>query len=37
MMINEEGEMTTEDIHNESFVRGLVVGFLLASIIWFLI
>lgn len=36
-MANEELEMTTVDIRNESAVRGFVVGFVLASIIWFLV
>lgn len=37
MMIDEEREMTMEDIRNESVLRGFVVGFAFASIIWFLV
>ena len=37
MMIDQEREMTKEDIRDERVIRGLVVGFVLASIIWFLV
>jgi len=37
MMINEKREMTNWEISNESSVRGFVIGFVLASIIWSLV